>query len=296
MFRGVTAVGGGEDGDGGGDLGEDCDYWKGWEGAQGGDGAGGRGGRPLPLRAVRAAGARIVAAPRRAAVLLLCSQCARTGLICSCVLARAKTSDICINMPSVSRKHAALSKDVQGQVSRVCSTPRVMFACHWGRRYRYSVTESDIRVAADMDCQPEYGERNARGRRLDQGQGAAQARVDDHDSRPVVSLRGWCAVRCIVFVVTRTSDCTHCCYTAPVEDEEMTVCVQKKVPAAKTPLGERDGNNSSPKQTPESGLLRSNSSSSLQRSKSICSPVDEVEEPPESPGSPSGQVKVSPPK
>ena len=212
------------------------------------------------------------------------------------MLARAKTSDICINMPSVSRKHAALSKDVQGQVSRVCSTPRVMFACHWGRRYRYSVTKSDIRVAADMDCQPEYGERNARGRRLDQGQGAAQARVDDNDSRPVVSLRGWCAVRCTVFVVARTSDCTDCCYTAPVEDEEMTVCVQKKVPAAKTPLGERDGNNSSPKQTPESGLLRSNSSSSLQRSKSICSPVDEVEEPPESPGSPSGQVKVSPPK
>jgi hypothetical protein len=29
---------------------------------------------------------------------------------------RAKTSDICINMPAVSRKHAQLSMDDQGQV------------------------------------------------------------------------------------------------------------------------------------------------------------------------------------
>ena len=71
--------------------------------------------------------------------------------------------------------------------------------------------------------------------------------------------------------------------------------IQKKAPGAvKTPFAERDGNNNSPKQTPETGLQRSSSNSSLKRSKSICSPVDEAEEPPESPGSPS--VKVSPKK
>ena len=74
------------------------------------------------------------------------------------------------------------------------------------------------------------------------------------------------------------------------------MCLQKKAPAAKTPLGERDANNNSPKQTPDSGLQRSTSNSSLQRSRSICSPVDEVEEPPESPSSPSEEVKAPPPK
>lgn len=43
------------------------------------------------------------------------------GMIHLCALpsGRAKTSDICINMPSVSRKHAELSKDSRGQVRRV---------------------------------------------------------------------------------------------------------------------------------------------------------------------------------
>ena len=65
---------------------------------------------------------------RHSTVLLLSSQCVRPELICFCALVRAKTSDICINMPSVSRKHAALSKDAQGQVSCVCSAPHAIFS------------------------------------------------------------------------------------------------------------------------------------------------------------------------
>jgi hypothetical protein len=119
----------------------------------------------------------------------------------------------------VSRKHAELSKDPQGQV---CTTFALRRECYAplisdSRRAR-GVAKAKralraLRAGADLACQPKCGERNARGRHYGQDQDPPQAWIDDHDPRPVVPLRGryaFCSASDLHFNQLRAT-----CLTAP---------------------------------------------------------------------------------